>query len=76
MLDELCEDHGYERKYAINLSGEACHRPVVGLIPGRRGTMELNKSVVQQIWLGPNGLAPGRDPGPVPFRRWVPTLKV
>ena len=32
MLDELCEDHGYERKYAIKLLG-------AGLPPGAGGAM-------------------------------------
>ena len=27
MLDELCEDHGYERKYAIKLLGDAVPAP-------------------------------------------------
>jgi hypothetical protein len=43
MLDELCEDHGYERKYAIKLLSEPC-LPVGGFGQGRSGaTSWLNR---------------------------------
>jgi hypothetical protein len=34
MLDELCEDYGYERKYAIKLLGDAVPAPSGRAHPG------------------------------------------
>jgi hypothetical protein len=51
MLDELCEDHGYERKYAIKLLGEALPLPSGRAHPGPALLYELIEPVVRQIWL-------------------------
>lgn len=34
MLDELCEDYGYERKYAVKLLGDAVPQPSGRAQPG------------------------------------------
>jgi hypothetical protein len=51
MLDELCEDHGYERKYAIKLLRDtvpvASGRPH----PGPEPRYTLIEPVVRTIWL-------------------------
>ena len=39
MLDELCEDHHYERKYAIKLLSGSLPVCVGECIPGRNGAM-------------------------------------
>lgn len=51
MLDELCEDYGYERKYAIKLLGDALpvgsgHKP-----PGPERQYGTIEPIVRQIWL-------------------------
>ena len=51
MLDELCEDQGYERKYAIKLLGEALPLPSGRAHPGPAPQYELIEPVVRQIWL-------------------------
>jgi len=51
MLDELCEDHGYERKYAIKLLSGSL--PVSGgrEHPGPERRYEMIEPVVKEIWL-------------------------
>jgi hypothetical protein len=51
MLDELCEDYGYERKYAIKLlSGTLA--PASGQPhPGPERRYEVIEPVVRQVWL-------------------------
>jgi hypothetical protein len=51
MLDELCEDHGYERKYAIKLLGDALPEPSGRLHPGPAPRYGCIEPVVRTIWL-------------------------
>ena len=51
MLDELCEDHGYERKYAIKLLGDAVPAPSGRAHPGPEPRYERIEPVVRAIWL-------------------------
>jgi hypothetical protein len=51
MLDELCEDYGYERKYAIKLLGDAVPAPSGRAHPGPARQYEHIEPVVRAIWL-------------------------
>jgi hypothetical protein len=51
MLDELCEDYGYERKYAIKLLGGAVPASSGRAHPGPARQYERIKPVVRAIWL-------------------------
>ena len=51
MLDELCEDYGYERKYAIKLLGDAVPAPGGRTHPGPARQYERIEPVVRAIWL-------------------------
>ena len=51
MLDELCEDYGYERKYAIKLLGDAVPAPSGRTHPGPAPLYERIEPVVRAIWL-------------------------
>ena len=51
MLDELCEDYGYERKYAIKLLGDALPAPSGRKHPGPEPRYGLIEPVVRTIWL-------------------------
>jgi hypothetical protein len=51
MLDELCEDHGYERKYAIKLLGGTVPVPSGRSHPGPEPRYTLIEPVVRTIWL-------------------------
>ena len=51
MLDELCEDHGYERKYAIKLLRETVPAPSGRAHPGPAPRYALIEPVVRTIWL-------------------------
>jgi hypothetical protein len=51
MLDELCEDHGYERKYAIKLLGDAVPAPSGRARSGPEPRYERIEPVVRTIWL-------------------------
>ena len=51
MLDELCEDYGYERKYAIKLLGLAVPPPSGRVHPGPEPRYTLIEPVVRVIWL-------------------------
>ncbi len=51
MLDELCEDYGYERKYAIKLLGETVPAPSGRAHPGPEPRYALIEPVVRAIWL-------------------------
>jgi hypothetical protein len=51
MLDELCEDHGYERKYAIKLLGGVLPRPSGRVHPGPESPYGVIEPIVRQIWL-------------------------
>ena len=70
MLDELCEDYGYERKYAIKLlrgvSAPATGRPR----PGPEPQYEIIEPVVRQIWLTSEQPC-GKRLVPI-LRQWLP----
>ena len=51
MLDELCQDHGYERKYAIKLLGDTVPAPSGRAHPGPEPRYALIEPVVRAIWL-------------------------
>jgi len=51
MLDELCEDYGYERKYAIKLLGDALPAPSGRARSGPAPRYERIEPVVRAIWL-------------------------
>jgi hypothetical protein len=51
MLDELCEDYGYERKYAIKLLSDGLPEPSGRKHPGRAPQYESIEPIVRQIWL-------------------------
>src|SRR5256714_7634858 len=70
MLDELCEDYQYERKYAIKLlSGGLA--PALGRVhPGPERRYEEIESVVQFIWLRAEQPC-GKRLVPI-LRQWLP----
>jgi len=51
MLDELCEDHQYERKYAIKLLRDNLPAPSGRVRPGPEPRYEVIEPVVKQMWL-------------------------
>ena len=68
MLDELCEDHQYERKYAIKLLRGSLPGPTGRPHPGPEPQYGLIEPIVREIWLGGAGRAtlrqaPGAHPG-------------
>lgn len=50
LLDEFCEHHGYERKYAIKLLRDDPPRPEGGPRPGPEPKYEPVQEVVERIW--------------------------
>ena len=70
MLDELCEDHGYERKYAIKLLNgslpEPSGRPRSGPVP----QYEIIEPIARQIWLAAEQPC-GKRLVPI-LRQWLP----
>ena len=57
MLDELCEDYGYERKYAIKLLKGRLPLPSGRVRPGPERRYEVIEPVVREIWKSLNNLA-------------------
>ena len=51
MLDELCEDYKYERKYAIKLLGGGVPAPTGRVHPGPERQYAVVEPIVRQIWL-------------------------
>ena len=51
MLDELCEDYDYERKYAIKLLRDTVPAPSGRAHPGPEPRYGLIEPVVRVIWL-------------------------
>jgi len=51
MLDELCEDHGYDRKYAIKMLGGSLPGPTGRPHAGPEPQYDLVEPIVRQIWL-------------------------
>ena len=50
LLDEFCEHHGYERKYAIKLLQGGPAYPAVRPRPGPEPQYEPVQEVVERIW--------------------------
>ena len=70
MLDELCEDHGYERKYAIKLLSGSLPVGSDHKHPGPEPQYESIEPIVQKIWL--NAEQPcGKRLVPI-LRQWLP----
>lgn len=70
MLDELCEDYGYERKYAIKLLGGVLPIPSGRVHPGAVRQYAVIEPVVRQIWLTAEQPC-GKRLGPI-LRQWLP----
>ena len=70
MLDELCEDHGYERKYAIKLLSRALPVASGRVRPGPERRYELVEPVVRQMWLTAEQPC-GKRLVPI-LRQWLP----
>jgi len=70
MLDELCEDYKYERKYAIKLLGGGLPAATGRAHPGPERQYELVEPVVRQIWLTAEQPC-GKRLVPV-LRQWLP----
>ena len=51
MLNELCEDYEYDRKYAIKLLGGALPAPSGRIHSGPKRLYDVIEPVVRQIWL-------------------------
>jgi hypothetical protein len=70
MLDELCQDYEYERKYAIKLLGDSLPEPSGKARPGREPQYEKIKPVVETIWLAAEQPC-GKRLVPI-LRQWLP----
>jgi hypothetical protein len=70
MLDELCEDYEYERKYAIKLLSSS-FAPASGKVhPGPERRYDEVQAVVQTIWLAAEQPC-GKRLAPI-LRQWLP----
>ena len=70
MLDELCEDYEYERKYAIKLLSGGLPLCSGRVHPGPERRYEVIEPVVQQIWLRSEQPC-GKRLVPI-LRQWLP----
>ena len=70
MLDELCEDYAYDRKYAIKLLGGDLPQPSGRAHPGPPRRYEMIEPVVRQIWLSAEQPC-GKRLVPI-LRQWLP----
>ncbi len=70
MLDELCEDYGYERKYAIKLLSGHLPPPSGRVHPGPEPQYGLIEPVVRQVWLTAEQPC-GKRLVPI-LRQWLP----
>jgi len=70
MLDELCEDYQYERKYAIKLLSGALAPSDGKAHPGPERRYEVIEPVVQRIWLKSEQPC-GKRLAPI-LRQWLP----
>jgi len=70
MLDELCEDYEYERKYAIKLLGGGLPPGCGREHPGPERLYEIIEPVVQYIWLRSEQPC-GKRLVPI-LRQWLP----
>lgn len=70
MLNELCEDYEYDRKYAIKLLGGVLPQPSGRSHPGPKSQYEVIEPVVRQIWLAAEQPC-GKRLAPI-LRDWLP----
>ena len=70
MLDELCEDYQYERKYAIKLLGDVLPVPSGRVRAGPEPRYEMIEPVVRQMWLTAEQPC-GKRLVPI-LRKWLP----
>ena len=70
MLDEVCEDHGYERKYAIKLLNGTLPAPSGRARTGPVPQYEIIEPIVRQLWLAAEQPC-GKRLVPV-LRQWLP----
>jgi hypothetical protein len=70
LLDEFCEHHGYERKYAIKLLQEGAVAVVARPRPGPEPKYEPVQEVVERIWTGAEQLC-GKRLAPA-LELWLP----
>ena len=70
MLSELCEDLGYERKYAIKLLNDSLPRSRPMKRMGPVPQYEMVEPIIRQIWLGAEQPC-GKRLAPV-LRQWLP----
>jgi len=70
MLDELCEDHGYERKYAIKLLNGSLPEPSGRRRPGPAPQYEGIEPIVRRMWLAAEQPC-GKRLVPI-LRQWLP----
>ena len=70
MLDELCEDYHYERKYAIKLLSGTLAAPSGRARPGPQRRYELIEPVVRKVWLTAEQPC-GKRLVPI-LRQWLP----
>jgi hypothetical protein len=70
MLDELCEDYEYDRKYAIKLLGGDLPQPSGRVHPGPQSLYAVIEPIVRQIWLSAEQPC-GKRLVPI-LRQWLP----
>ena len=70
LLDEFCEHHGYERKYAIKLLQGGAAAVVARSRPGPEPKYEPVQEVVERIWTGAEQLC-GKRLAPA-LELWLP----
>jgi hypothetical protein len=70
MLDEMCEDYEYERKYAIKLLCGGLPPPSGRVHPGPEPQYEMIEPVVRQVWLTAEQPC-GKRLVPI-LRQWLP----
>src|SRR5213592_3562929 len=73
MLDELCEDYRYERKYAIKLLKGSLSPPSGRVHPGPERQYEVIEPVVRKVWLTAEQPC-GKRLVPI-LRQWLPYYK-
>ena len=70
MLNEICEDYEYERKYAIKLLCGGLPSPSGRVHPGPEPQYEMIEPVVRQVWLTAEQPC-GKRLAPI-LRQWLP----
>jgi len=70
MLDELCEDYEYERKYAIKMLGGTLPIPSGRSAPGPEPQYGIIEPIVRQMWLAAEQPC-GKRLVPI-LRQWLP----